>query len=815
MGAGAVDLQNLLLPRGAPQPQQPPPQVPPAQAPAPTDASTMPASDTADPTKQLPPLPASDNTLEIPQQLPDPYTARPELINSIIQQESGGRPGAIGSDKVSMGLMQVTPATAAQYGIKDPKQLLNPDINREVGTRFFSDLLKKYKGNEFLALVAYNEGPSRLAKGQFLPQSVKYATQVLDRAGSRLKNIPPDVLASVGGGQPQMQFPAGMGPQAGQQPPPAGGGQPSIALPNFLQGGQPQGLQGGQPQLQIPPGMGQQPPQQQAAQVPPAGPAASALTQMYGAGAPGPQTTQQPPPMSGVMQSLADINKYISGPTPGLIVDPTEFATKFARDPQEAIKPTPGEVKRAGEWASGMVGEAGPEGAPRLFRTPRIAGYASDVGKQVAQDVAGQQPTIPQVEADIEQLSGRARGMIKRAVGFGVQPSSIGPLARRVRQGVMSEDQLSLALADLRKRLPPARKIAAVGRKFDEKVPVGLRNEIMKAVHEGRMPLAQAKKLLKVGTVGGVGAAVLGAGQPDQSENPLPSVPPEVQQQPGWLKRFGSGLDSLLEGTAYADEPPGTTPPVGGPAGAAPAAAATPDPAIMNFINSYPSASAAAAPPAAAPARRDPPMHATKSVVSPTGASTTFERDKLPVQSQVQELSGLTGRNQVTDALDAFKPLLPRMKKGEFSGPIWTREGLRMRVQPYAASHALAWQMMGGDQYIKLDPQVVHIYDKLGLITSSQLHNMIGGRIGAWATSQSGPLAPHLPNMQTDNLPRIYQKLVDMNNNMQIIQRSIDQFKAQGLSGTKMEDAVIKAGGGDPSKFPPESAVPPPPAGFE
>lgn len=130
----------------------------------------------------LAPQPDQGNTLEIPSKLKsaNPFTPRQELINAIVGQESGGKKAAVG--KVGeLGLMQVRPETAAQYGVT-PEQLRDPAVNRNVGTRYFSDMLKRYQGNEFLALAAYNSGPGRVDKGQLLPQSIKYATKILDAA---------------------------------------------------------------------------------------------------------------------------------------------------------------------------------------------------------------------------------------------------------------------------------------------------------------------------------------------------------------------------------------------------------------------------------------------------------------------------------------------------------------------------------------------------------------------------------------------------------------------------------------------------------
>lgn len=154
--------------------------------------------------------PSSSNVLIVPQRVQQQsllqsqgqpgFGPREDLINSIVAQESGGNPKARGKAG-ERGLMQIQPATAAQYGIT-PDQLDDPTINRRIGSQYFGDLLKRYKGNEFLALVAYNSGPHRVDKGVFLPQSIKYATSILSRAKSGAGNGNlPVVEAQVGAGQ--------------------------------------------------------------------------------------------------------------------------------------------------------------------------------------------------------------------------------------------------------------------------------------------------------------------------------------------------------------------------------------------------------------------------------------------------------------------------------------------------------------------------------------------------------------------------------------------------------------------------------------
>lgn len=88
----------------------------------------------------------------------------PMLVKAIIKVESGGRPNAR-SPKGAVGLMQVMPATARQYGrynLKDPKQ------NITVGVRHFAGLKKRYK-NTKIALAAYNAGEGNVNKYGGIP----------------------------------------------------------------------------------------------------------------------------------------------------------------------------------------------------------------------------------------------------------------------------------------------------------------------------------------------------------------------------------------------------------------------------------------------------------------------------------------------------------------------------------------------------------------------------------------------------------------------------------------------------------------------
>lgn len=87
----------------------------------------------------------------------DPY-----LAAALIRQESGFNTNAR-SRAGALGLMQLMPATARRmsHGISR-SQLLRPTINIKLGTRYFNNLVRRFKGDVELALAAYNAGPQNV-----------------------------------------------------------------------------------------------------------------------------------------------------------------------------------------------------------------------------------------------------------------------------------------------------------------------------------------------------------------------------------------------------------------------------------------------------------------------------------------------------------------------------------------------------------------------------------------------------------------------------------------------------------------------------
>jgi soluble lytic murein transglycosylase len=95
------------------------------------------------------------------------YNLDPYLVLSLMRQESEFNPSAI-SYANAYGLMQLLPSVgrkmASEVGMRDFRtyQLLDPETNIKLGTRYLRQMLDKFGGVQEYALAAYNAGDNRV-----------------------------------------------------------------------------------------------------------------------------------------------------------------------------------------------------------------------------------------------------------------------------------------------------------------------------------------------------------------------------------------------------------------------------------------------------------------------------------------------------------------------------------------------------------------------------------------------------------------------------------------------------------------------------
>ena len=111
------------------------------------------------------------------------YGLDPLLIESMISQESAGRPDAV-SSKGAKGLMQLMDETAEEMGVKNP---FDPEENILGGARYLRRLVDRWDGDLTKALAAYNAGPSAVEKHGGVPpfaETQAYVQRILERVRS-------------------------------------------------------------------------------------------------------------------------------------------------------------------------------------------------------------------------------------------------------------------------------------------------------------------------------------------------------------------------------------------------------------------------------------------------------------------------------------------------------------------------------------------------------------------------------------------------------------------------------------------------------
>jgi soluble lytic murein transglycosylase-like protein len=105
------------------------------------------------------------------------YGVPVNLVEAIIQAESNWRPDAL-SSKGAAGLMQLMPATARRFGVRNA---FNIEQNIRAGTSYLSWLMKTFNDDLRLVTAAYLVGEGRILERGLdyaSPEAFKYVTVV-------------------------------------------------------------------------------------------------------------------------------------------------------------------------------------------------------------------------------------------------------------------------------------------------------------------------------------------------------------------------------------------------------------------------------------------------------------------------------------------------------------------------------------------------------------------------------------------------------------------------------------------------------------
>lgn len=113
----------------------------------------------------------------------------PALLHAVITVESGYNPRAR-SPRGASGLMQLMPATARRYAVRD---IWDPRQNIEGGARYLRDLLGLFGNDLSLALAAYNAGENAVIRhGHRIPpfrETREYVPKVLEHYRALLRAL--------------------------------------------------------------------------------------------------------------------------------------------------------------------------------------------------------------------------------------------------------------------------------------------------------------------------------------------------------------------------------------------------------------------------------------------------------------------------------------------------------------------------------------------------------------------------------------------------------------------------------------------------
>ncbi len=108
------------------------------------------------------------------------YNVPENMIRAVIKTESNFRQDTPNSPKGAIGLMQLMPGTAKEMGVNP----YDAEQNIMGGTKYLSQMLRTFKGNEKMAIGAYNAGPAGVYK--WPKETVDYVSKVQNYMGRDL-----------------------------------------------------------------------------------------------------------------------------------------------------------------------------------------------------------------------------------------------------------------------------------------------------------------------------------------------------------------------------------------------------------------------------------------------------------------------------------------------------------------------------------------------------------------------------------------------------------------------------------------------------
>jgi len=172
---GEVTLDKSLIekivPDEVPYPEPPPPVAAQAQAPQ-VESATSPGAGLKD-----------TAYAQLIAAAAEAHGVNPILVQALIQVESNYQPRAR-SNKGAMGLMQLMPATAREYRVRNA---YDPAANIAAGVKKLKGLIDTFKDTA-LALAAYNAGEAAVLKFNGIPpyrETQNYVRKILSISGAK------------------------------------------------------------------------------------------------------------------------------------------------------------------------------------------------------------------------------------------------------------------------------------------------------------------------------------------------------------------------------------------------------------------------------------------------------------------------------------------------------------------------------------------------------------------------------------------------------------------------------------------------------